>query len=67
MHETQETQLPSLGQEDPVEKGLATPLQYSCLEKPIDRVAWRAAVQGVTKSQLSTHAGKPSEASPILN
>ena len=25
------------------------PLQYSCLGNPIDRGAWRAAVQGVTK------------------
>ena len=27
------------------------PLQYSCLEKPMDRGAWPAAVQGMTKSQ----------------
>ena len=72
MHETQETRVPCLDQEDPGERGLATPLQYSCLENPVDRGAWRARVQGVTKSQtwlkqLSTHAGKPSEASPILN
>ena len=25
-------------------------LQYSCLEKPLDRGAWRATVHGVTKS-----------------
>ena len=25
-------------------------LQYSCLENPMDREAWRATVQGVTKS-----------------
>ena len=25
------------------------PLQYSCLENPMDREAWRAAVQRVTK------------------
>ena len=33
------------------------PLQDSCLESPMDRGAWRAAVQGVTKSRtrLSTH------------
>ena len=31
------------------------PLQYSCLENPMDGGAWRAAVHGVTKSwtQLS--------------
>ena len=27
------------------------PLQYSCLENPTDRGAWRATVHGVTKSQ----------------
>ena len=26
------------------------PLQYSCLENPMDRGAWRATVHGVTKS-----------------
>ena len=27
------------------------PLQYSCLENPMDRGAWWATVYGVTKSQ----------------
>ena len=27
------------------------PLQYSCLENPMDREAWRAAVHSVAKSQ----------------
>ena len=27
-----------------------TPLQYSCLENPVDGGAWQAAVHGVTKS-----------------
>ena len=27
------------------------PLQYSCLENPMDRGAWYAVVHGVTKSQ----------------
>ena len=27
------------------------PLQYSCLENPMDRGAWKAAVHGVTKSR----------------
>ena len=27
------------------------PLQYSCLENPMDRRAWWATVHGVTKSQ----------------
>ena len=34
-----------------VGEGNGTPLQYSCLENPMDRGAWWAAVQGVTKSQ----------------
>ena len=45
-----ETQVPSLGREDPLEKGMATPLQYSCLENPMDRGAWWATVLGVTQS-----------------
>ena len=31
--------------------GSGNPLQYSCLEKPMDRGAWRATVYGVAKSQ----------------
>ena len=30
------------------------PLQYSCLENPMDRGAWRATVPGVTKSRTMT-------------
>ena len=41
--------------------GHGNPLQYSCLENPMDRGAWRARVHWVAKSQtwlkwLSTHA-----------
>ena len=32
-------------------EGNGNPLQYSCLENPMDRIAWKAAVRGVTKSQ----------------
>ena len=32
----QETWVQSLGQEDPLEKGNGNPLQYSCLENPMD-------------------------------
>ena len=28
------------------------PLQYSCLENPMDRGAWQATVPGVTRSQI---------------
>ena len=41
-------------------EGNGSPLQYSCLENPIDRGAWWAAVHGVAKSQTwlsdSTHS-----------
>ena len=42
-------------------EGNGKPLQYSCLENPMDRETWRATAQRVTKSQkplkrLSTHA-----------
>ena len=30
----------------------STPLQYSCLENPMDGGAWRAAVHGVTEGQI---------------
>ena len=32
-------------------EGNGTPLQYSCLENPMDRGAWWAAVHGVARSQ----------------
>ena len=32
-------------------EGNGTPLQYSCLESPMDRGAWWSAVHGVAKSQ----------------
>ena len=39
-------------------RGHGNPLQYSCLENPMDRRAWRAIVHAVTETwlmQLSTH------------
>ena len=32
-------------------EGSGSPLRYSCLENPMDRGAWWAAVRGITKSQ----------------
>ena len=32
-------------------KGNGNPLQYSCLENPMDRGPWRAIVHGITKSR----------------
>ena len=34
-------------------EGNGTPLQYSCLENPMDGGAWWAAVHGVTKSHVT--------------
>ena len=39
------------GLERPPGEGNGNPLQYSCLENPIGRGAWSAAVHGVAKSQ----------------
>ena len=33
------------------EEGNGNPLQYSCLENPMDRGGWQAIVHGVAKSQ----------------
>ena len=33
-------------------EGNGTPLQYSCLENPMDGGAWKAAVHGVAKSHI---------------
>ena len=41
----QETQVPSLGRGDALKEGHGSPLQYSCLEKPMSRGAWRAAAR----------------------
>ena len=46
----QETWVQSLGWEDPLEKGNVNPLQYLCLENPMDRGAWQATVRRVAKS-----------------
>ena len=45
----EEIQIPSLGQEDPLEEESGSPLQYSCLGSPMDRGAWKATVHEVTK------------------
>ena len=60
----QETWVQSLGQEDPLEKELAThsstlawngtPLEYSCLENSMDRGAWLSYSPWVRKESDTT-------------
>ena len=44
-----ESSIPGRGRSP--EEGNGNPLQYSCLENPIDRGAWWATVHGVVTSQ----------------
>ena len=51
MQETQETRFcPWIGRSPGVGNG--NPLQYYCLENPIDRGPWQATVYGIAKSQI---------------
>ena len=47
----QETWVPSLGQEDALEKEMATHSSILGLENPMDKGAWWATVHGVAKSR----------------
>ena len=47
----QETQAPSLGREEPLEKEKATHSSILAWEIPKDRGAWWATIHGVAKSQ----------------
>ena len=53
----QGTQVQSLGQEDPLEEGMATCSRILAWKNPMVRGDWQATVHGVTKSQtqLSKH------------
>ena len=48
----QETRVQSWGWEDPLE-GMATQLQYSCLENSMDRGVWEATAHGVPELDMS--------------
>ena len=50
--------IPGLGRS--LGEGNGNPLQYYCLENPMDRGAWKATVHGAAKSctQLSTYMQK---------
>ena len=64
----QETQVRSLGREDPWKRKWS-PLQYYCLENPMDGVAWQARGHGVTKSpiRLSDSISTFTFCSPLQN
>ena len=49
----QETRVQSLGQEDSPGEGNGNPLQYSCLENPMDRGAWSSTVHGSKESDMT--------------
>ena len=48
---TQETRVQSLGQEDPLQKGMATHSRILAWRIPMDRAAWPGTVRGVAKSR----------------
>ena len=43
--------VPGLGRS--LGRGHGNPLQYSCLENPMDRRAWRATIHGVAESDMT--------------
>ena len=49
--ETQEMWVQPLGQEDPLEKEMATHSSIHAWRIPMDRGAWQATVRGFPKSQ----------------
>ena len=51
MQETQEMRVQSLGQEGPLEEGVATHSSILAWRISMDRGAWRATVHRVAKSQ----------------
>ena len=57
----QETWIRSLGREVPLEigKGNGYPLQYSCLENPMDRRAWQVTVHKVAELDRTEHTHAP--------
>ena len=50
----QELRVRSLSQGRSPGEGNGNPLQYSCLENPMDRGTWRAIVHGVAKESGMT-------------
>ena len=63
MQQTQEMQVQSLGQKDPLEKEMTTHSNILAWKNAMDRGAWWATVHEVAKSQtrLSRHADSINE------
>ena len=53
MQETKETQFRSLGQEDPLEEGMATHSSTLAWRIPMNRGAWQAMVHRVAESDTT--------------
>ena len=53
--EMQEIWIQLLGGEDPLEEEMATQLQYSYLDNPMDRGTWWVTDHGIAETQLSVH------------
>ena len=51
MQQVQETQVRFLGQEDPLEEGMATHSSTLAWKNPMDREAWRDTFHGAARSQ----------------
>ena len=49
----QEMQVGSLGQDDPLEEGMAAHSSILVWRIPMDRGAWRATVHGVAESDMT--------------
>ena len=65
----QKTWVQSVGQEDLLEKKMATQLQYSSLGNPMDRGAQKATVYRVAELDMQTnqtnHQTKPTKPPPL--
>ena len=48
-------------------EGNGKPLQYSCLENPMDRRAWWAAIYGVAQSRTRLKRLSSSSSKPLIN
>ena len=55
-----------LGSERSPGEGNSNPLQYYCLENPMDRRAWRAAVYGITQESDTTVVAKQQQTLNII-